>query len=177
VSVVANPAGFPSEFKVEALASRHDRAGFACGVGPLDDYLHRRASQDARRRIAAPFVLTAGDDPRVLGYYTLSAVGIVLDELPRQLIKKLPRYPVVPATRLGRLAVDSNHHGRGLGSYLLMNALHRSLRHSRGIASFAVVVDAIDREAERFYRGYEFQKFPTQAGRLFLTMNKIAQLF
>jgi GNAT superfamily N-acetyltransferase len=163
--------------KIEALGSHHTRAGFCCGIGPLDDYLHKQASQDARRRIAAPFVLTVGDDSAVLGYYTLSAISIVLDDLPSQISRKLPHYPLVPATLLGRLAVDSGHHGLGLGNYLLMDALYRSLRHSTEIASFAVVVDAIDEQAARFYSHYEFQAFPTQARRLFLTMKKIAHLF
>ena len=163
--------------QIAPLHAHHDRAGFSCGVNALDDYLKKRAGQDARKRIAAPFVLTNTGDTRVIGYYTLSAISILLDDLPPEIVRKLPRYPGVPATLLGRLAVDSNYRGLRLGEHLLMDALHRSLAHSGDIASFAVVVDAIDEEAERFYGRYEFRAFPDQAGRLFLPMRKIAQLF
>ena len=166
-----------SRLKIEALGAHHDRVGFSCGVDALDDYLSRRAGQDARKRIAAPFVLTADGGRQVLGYYTLSAISVVLGDLPQQVSRKLPRYPVVPATLLGRLAVDVRHRGQGLGRHLLMDALFRSLRTSAEVASFALVVDAINQEAERFYAGYEFQRFPGQPGRLFLSMKKVAEIF
>lgn len=162
---------------IAPLGPQHDRAGFSCGLAVLDTYLRERARQDAKRRIAAPFVLTAGDDPTIIGYYTLSALSVVLDELPQAIIRKLPRYPAIPATLLGRLAVDAGFHGQGLGEYLLMDALGRALRHSRTIASFAVIVEAINEAAARFYARYEFQPFPNQAARLFLPMHKIAPLF
>jgi GNAT superfamily N-acetyltransferase len=84
---------------------------------------------------------------------------------------------VIPATLLGRLAVDSAHRGEGLGEYLLMDALYRAWTHSATIASFAVVVDAINEEARRFYARYEFRPFPKQERRLFLPMQKIQLLF
>ena len=163
--------------QIAPLDSHHDRAGFSCGIVELDDYLKKRAGQDARKRVAAPFILTASVDTKVIGYYTLSAISILLEDLPEDIIRKLPRYPAVPATLLGRLAMDSRYRGRGLGEHLLLDALYRSLRHSRDIASFAVVVDSIDEEAERFYAHYKFQPFPDQANRLFLPMRKIAQIF
>ncbi len=163
--------------QIAPLGSHHDRAGFSCGIVALDEYLKKRANQDARKRVAAPFVLTIAGSTEAIGYYTLSAISLLLNDLPRDITRKLPQYPAVPATLLGRLAVDSRYHGMGLGEHLLMNALHRSLAHSGDIASFAVVVDAIDKEAERFYARYEFQPFPDQADHLFLPMRKIAQLF
>lgn len=162
---------------ITPLGPQHDRAGFSCGIEALDTYLRERARQDARKRIAAPFVLTAGEDPKVIGYYTLSAISIVLEEFPQEIARKLPHYPVIPATLLGRLAVSSAHRREGLGEYLLMDALYRAWSHSTTIASFAVVVDAINEDAARFYARYEFRPFPHQALRLFLPMQKIAQLF
>lgn len=166
---------FPTQ--IAPLHAHHDRESFSCGVKTFDDYLKKRAGQDARKRIAAPFMLTAAGDTRIIGYYILSAIGILLDDLPSDIVRKLPRYPAVRATLLGRLAVDSRYRGLGLGELLLMDALHRGLAHSGEIASFAVVVAAIDEEAERFYARYEFQPFPDKAGRLFLPMRKISQLF
>jgi GNAT superfamily N-acetyltransferase len=162
---------------IAPLGPQHDRAGFSCGIEALDTYLRERARQDARKRIAAPFVLTAGENPKVIGYYTLSAISIVLDEFPQEIVRKLPRYPAIPATLLGRLAVDAAHRGEGLGEHLLMDALYRAWTHATTIASFAVVVDAINEEAASFYARYEFRPFPHQARRLFLPMQKITPLF
>ena len=164
------------EFAIEPLGKHHDRAAFACGVAALDLYLKQRASQDARKRIAAPFVL-AGVDHRVVGYYTLSSFSIALRDLPEKIARKLPKYPFVPATLLGRLAMDQNYRGQHLGEYLLMDALRRSFELSKQIASYAVVVDAKGDAASRFYQSYEFQAFPEQPSRLFMPMKKIQRLF
>lgn len=163
------------EFAIEPVAKHHERAAFACGVAALDLYLKQRASQDARNRIAAPFVL-AGVDHRVVGYYTLSSFSIALSDLPENIARKLPKYPFVPATLLGRLATDQNYRGRRLGEHLLMDALRRSFELSKEIASYAVVVDAKGGAAS-FYQSYEFQAFPQQPSRLFMPMKKIERLF
>jgi GNAT superfamily N-acetyltransferase len=173
---VTSPALPP--YVIEVLdARRHDRKGFSCGKPDLDRYLLEQAGQDARRRIAAPFVALPRESRRIAGYYTLSALSVRVDDLPEDIGKKLPRRQGVPVTLLGRLAVDSGHRGRGLGELLLMDALARSLRGSYDIASMAVVVDAIDGEARSFYEHFEFQSFPDQRQRLFLPMGAIAGLF
>jgi len=161
-------------FRVEALAPHHDRASFASGVEPLDRYFRTQAGQDARKNVAAPFVLVLPDGA-IAGYYTLSATGIGLSELPAQTTRKLPRYPLLPATLLGRLAVDLRYRGRGYGRLLLADALLRSLRSE--IASFAVIVDAKDDGARRFYERESFLPFPDQPKRLFRPMADIAGLF
>jgi GNAT superfamily N-acetyltransferase len=161
--------------RVEPLSDRHDRAGFASGVEPLDRYLREQAGQDARRRIASCFVLVAGNDPAPIGFYTLAATSVALAELPEALAKRLPRYPVVPATLMGRLAVDAARHGQGHGELLLFDAFARALRNE--IASYAFVVDAKDDKAAQFYARYRF--IPVVAGgrRLFVPMAEIAKLF
>jgi ribosomal protein S18 acetylase RimI-like enzyme len=163
-------------FTVEPLAKRHKRTDFSCGSVPLDRYLKNQASQDAKRGIAAPFVLVAPVN-KVVGYYTLSSFSIELDKLPLAQTRKLPKYPVVPATLLGRLATDQNYRGMGLGEHLLMDALHRSYNTSSQIASYAVVVDAKDGSAVAFYKKYDFAQFPDRPNRLFLPMSKIKTLF
>ena len=97
-----------------------------------------------------------------------------LRELPPQTAARLPRYPLVPATLLGRLAVDRNHQGRKLGEFLLVNALRRSLAQSDEIGSVAVIVDAIDDRARSFYEHFQFIPFADQPRRLFLPMESIA---
>ena len=114
-------------YRVEPLGKSHDREGFSCGSPPLDRYLRQQARQDAEKRVAAPFVLIEPPASQVLGYYTLSASVVDASELPNTLARKLPRYPQLPVTLLGRLALDQGMKGRGAGEFLLMNALRRSL--------------------------------------------------
>ena len=111
---------------------------------------------------------------KIIGYYTLSATSIALVDLPREIAKKLPRYPVVPAALMGRLAVDQSLHGQRLGEYLLMDAFNRCLRSE--IASFAFVVDAKDDQAVAFYERYSFRRLTAAGRRLFLPMSEIASL-
>jgi GNAT superfamily N-acetyltransferase len=155
----------------------HDRLAFSCGIEALDTYLHRQAGQDARRRVTAPFVLVYGSNPTVIGYYTLSQMRIHLGDLPPNIVKKLPKYPAIPVTLLGRLAVNGRYRGLGLGEFLLLDALWRSWTLSSEIAAFAVVVDAKDDSSIAFYEHYEFQAFPEHPQRLFITMAKLEKLF
>lgn len=172
------PASGKSPWLVERLGKQHDRTAFACGNEVLDHYLKEIASQDARRLVAAPFVAVVSTAPKnILGYYTLSAFGIDLSSLPTDVARKLPAYPVVPATLLGRLAVDQRHRGQGIGEFLLMDALHRAYGQSSQIAAVAVVVDAIDAQAVRFYRHFNFMPFPDTPDRLFLPMKTIGTAF
>jgi len=168
-------AAAPEEpFHVEALGPRHDRNSFRSGVDPLDRYFRIQAGQDARKNMAAPFVLVLPNGV-IGGYYTLSSTGVMLSELPVDIARRLPRYPLVPATLLGRLAVDQRWQGRGYGRYLLADALHRAVRSE--IASFAVVVDVKDEAARRFYQRESFLPFPDKPMKLFRPMADIAKLF
>jgi len=170
-------AADPADYRIEALNRQHERKDFSCGVEPLDRYLRQQAGQDARKRVAAPFVLCERNGNVVLGYYTLSAISVDVGVWPADVVSKLPMYPVVPATLLGRIAVDKRLRGQGMGEHLLMDALRRALVTSREVASFAVIVDAKDDNAVLFYRHYEFMPFADQTNRLFLPMGTIEQLF
>ncbi len=160
--------------RIEILGPQHDRSTFVSGVEPLDRYFRLQAGQEARKNIAAPFVLVLADGS-VGGYYTLSATAVKLAELPADLARRLRRYPLVPATLLGRLAVDRQHQGKGYGRFLLADALGRAVRSE--IASFAVVVDAKDEAARRFYERESFLAFLDQPTKLFRPMADIAALF
>jgi|SRR5579863_8006154 len=134
----------PAEWVIESLRNGHDRASFSCGNAALDRYLKEQARQDLRRACATTFVLAPEPgSPSIFGYYTLSSYGIDAGELPGDVAKKLPRYPLIPATLLDRLAVDSRYQGQGIGEILLMDALNRALMQSAKIASAAAVVDAM----------------------------------
>lgn len=163
----------PSSERIDLLGERHDRSAFASGVEALDRYFQIQAGQDARRRVATCFVLTV--DGVVAGYYTLSATSILLSELPPVTSKKLPRYPVVPATLMGRLAVDRRYRGQGYGEALLLDAFARTLRSD--IASFAFVAEAKDDAAVAFYERYGFLGLPSAGRRMFKPLSEIAALF
>ena len=167
----------PPEYLVEQLSNHHDRAAFTCGVEALDRYLHHQAGQDARKGVACVYVLTSVQRPRdILGFYTLSSAVIALNDLPPEMGKRLPRYPHLPATLLGRLAVSNLHKGKGIGEQLLTEALTLSLGQSRRIASAMVVVDAKDESARRFYQRYGFLRLADSPRRLFIPMKTIEGL-
>jgi predicted GNAT family N-acyltransferase len=163
-------------FVIEPLGPKHHRPAFSCGVEALDTYLHKQAGQDLKKRAAVPFVITP-DGETIAGYYTLSQYAVHLDDIPTEVARELPRYPVVPATLLGRLAVSSAFRGQGLGATLLMDALYRALLHSREMASAGVVVDAKDTAALSFYQKYGFLELPKVERRLFLPMGTVEELF
>lgn len=163
-------------FIVEPLGAKHDRAAFSCGNQQLDFYLQKQAGQDLKKRAAVPFVITP-DHKTIAGFYTLSQYAVDLGELPENISKKMPRYPMVSATLLGRLAVSERFREQGLGEMLLIDALHRALQSSEQIASAAVVVDAKDEQAVAFYKKYGFIDLPKIEKRLFLPMATIARLF
>jgi GNAT superfamily N-acetyltransferase len=160
--------------RIEALGPRHDRSSFASGVEPLDKYFQAQAGQDARKNIAATFVLVLPDGI-IGGYYTLSSTAVKLAELPDEITRRLPRYPLIPATLLGRLAVDKRLQGQGYGRFLLADALLRALRSE--IASFAVIVDAKDDAARRFYERESFLPLPDQPRKLFRPIADLAKLY
>jgi len=162
-------------YAIEPLNQQHNRSDFCCGVEALDRYLREQAGQDMRRRIAAPFVLHDLNAKRIAGYYTLAATAISLEQLPPELAKRLPAYPLLPATLLGRLAVDERYQGQKLGTFLLFDALRRSLTSE--IASMAVVVDAKNEKASAFYEYHQFIPFTEQTRRKYLPMTTIARLF
>lgn len=163
-------------FTTAPLEKNHNRAAFSCGVEALDAYIKERALQDAKKRIAAPFVYIDPATERIVGYYTLSSYGVKIADLPVPVARKLPRYPFAPATLLGRLAVDKDFRGGGFGELLLLDALHRSLEGSQQVASFAVIVEAKDKQAQAFYERYGFALFKDVAHRLFLPMGTVAKL-
>ena len=162
--------------RIEALRKRHDRAGFACGAEALDRYLHQQARQDAEKHVAAPFVLIDPPGAEVLGYYTLSASIVDVSDIAADLVKKLPRYPQLPVTLIGRLAVHERLKGQGCGALLLMDALRRSLAHAAEIAAMAIVVDAKDDAAVNFYRHFDFQPLQRDARRMYLPMKTVAAM-
>jgi ribosomal protein S18 acetylase RimI-like enzyme len=143
----------PARFVVVPFDPEVDRTTFNSGVEPLDRYFKTQVGQDIQRRVTACF--TAVDaHGLVAGYYTLASASILLADLPANQAKKLPRYPNVPAVRMGRLAVDQQFKGQGLGAALLADALRRACMAE--IAAYALVVDAKNSKAAKFYAHHGF---------------------
>ena len=165
-----------AKYVIANLEKKHNKNEFKCGIDALDVYLKAHAGQDIKKNVAVTYVLTAHDSDHVLGFYTLSSMGIIPGELPDEITRRLPRYPILPGVLLGRLAVDENCHGKKLGVYLLMDALKRSLSVSAQIGIVAVIVDAKNDSAVAFYKRYGFIGLPDNSHRLFLPLSTVKKL-
>ena len=155
---------------IAPLIPAHDRSSFQCGVETLDRHLKTQARQDIKRQISRVFVATQRDHPKkVIGYYTLSALSIELSQFPETLARKLPKHPI-PAALIGRLAVSNFAQGKGVGKMLLTDAIKRALAVGDQIAIYAMVVDAINENAKKFYEQFGFIRLYTENSRLFLPL-------
>lgn len=160
-------------FRIERLdPAKHRREAFRCESEPLANFIRRQARKEMDARASACFVLVPESDPsRIAGYYTLTHTSIVLGKLPAELTKKLPRYPDLGATLIGRLARDLEWHGTGIGGMLLIDALRRCVRQSERAGAIVVVTDPKDEKARAFYTSYGFQ--PLDDHRMFIPMNTV----
>jgi GNAT superfamily N-acetyltransferase len=154
-------------FVIEPLGE-HDRSAFACGAAALDRYLREQASQDIKRLVASCLVAVETATSTIAGYYTLAATSVRADELPPDVVKRLPRYPLLPAAVIGRLAIDQQFHGKGLGSALLADAALRVIRGD--LKAFALIVDAKDEKARSFYSHLGFPAFASRPLTFFLPL-------
>jgi GNAT superfamily N-acetyltransferase len=170
-------------WRIEPLEKRaHDRDSFSCGKPELDDYLKQIARRAAEVGTGRTWVAidpatppdAAGRRP-VLGYYTVSMHSVDVSVLPEKRRAGLPRAQV-PAALLGRLAVDVRQQGRGLGGFLLIDALRRISSAAEHVAAHAVVLDAIDDDAKRFYERYGFLELTDNPLHLFLPMASVRLL-
>jgi GNAT superfamily N-acetyltransferase len=164
----------PLPYRIEPLGD-HDRAAFSCGVESLDRYLKQQAGQEHRRHVAKCFLAIGKEDASLGGFYTLSASSILFTDLPPALSKRLPRYPQLPAALLGRLAVDRRHQGKGLGDFLLFDAMRRVV--GTDTAAAVLLVDAKDDAAANFYRRHDFLEIAAGQKRLYLPVGTIAKIF
>jgi GNAT superfamily N-acetyltransferase len=162
---------------IELLDSKkHSRSAFSCGNESLDNYIRKQASQDLKKNVATIFVLIDSPNAEIIAYYTLSSYTVDITNLDETFAKGIPRYPLLPATLLGRLAVDNNFQGQGLGKVVLIDAFKKVLDATKQVASLALVVEAIDEDAIRFYQKYGFQQFKQHPNRLYLSMKSIASV-
>ena len=164
-----------SRWQIEPLDRHHERDQFTCGHASLDDYLQRLASQHAQRDFSRTFVAVSPPDPRILGYYSLSAGAFDLSVLSDTQRKHLPKHSV-PVAHLGRLAVDLSVRKQGLGTLLLLDALALGERLANDLGLHAVEVHAIDDDARAFYIHHGFEALQDDPRHLYLPMKSIRQL-
>ena len=155
----------PGEFTVEPLGPAHSRKAFTCGVAALDRYLHELVTRDIRRRVGNCFVAcdSAGT---IAAYYTFAATSFPLSDLPSEQTKRLPRYGVLAAELIRRLAVDQRFRGRRLASALIVDAARRVVGADSAV--FALVVDAKGDATVAFYEHLEFRRFVSRPMSLYL---------
>lgn len=156
--------------------SLHDRKSFDCGVDELNIFLKQHANQNQSKNMSKTYVaivaVSAGDHKKIYGYYTLSAGHIECDQLPEIVKTKLPKYPI-PIARIGRLAVDKDYKGQGIGGFLLHDAFINVLSITDKMGVFAVIVDAKNDDAKSFYRSYGFTELQDSGLTLFLPITTI----
>lgn len=160
-----------SSLSVELLSALHQRKDFDCGVDPLNNFIRDYALQNQKKHINRTFVAvssekTASARKFILGYYTLVSGHVSSHALPHEYSH--PRYPVAIA-RIARLAVATEYQGQGIGKLLLHDALQKILRAAETIGIYAVVVNAKDKTAKKFYQQYGF--IPLQDSALTLVIS------
>ena len=138
------------------IDSGHLVAGFSCGNTPMNAWLkHHALANEAR---ASRTYVVADEANSVVAYYSLAMGALERSALPGKLRHDLP--PEVPVAVLGRLAVDNEHSGQGLGGALLAEGIRRTLQLANEIGVRGLVVHAIDDHAAGFYRQYAFVSLP-----------------
>lgn len=152
------------------LTGNHNRQEFDCGRAALNDWLRQVARQHQNKGLSKTFVAVLDDAPeRICGYYALTLAELENRHLPDAWRKKFPRR--IPGVRLGRLAVDSQYQGKGLGELLLVDAMTRAQRIYTEAGGIGLFVDAIDEQAARYYQRFGFQQAPDNPLLLFLPAN------
>jgi ribosomal protein S18 acetylase RimI-like enzyme len=146
-----------------------------CGEEALDRYFQTQVTQDIRRRVANCFVAIETATSHIAAWYTISAASIPLADLPPDETRRSPRYPTVPAVRIGRLAVDQRFQGRGLGAALLADAASRTVKADA--AAFALLVDAKNDQTVAFYQRFGFRVLASQPRMLFLPLATATRVF
>ena len=159
-------------WEIAPLSRAHVRAGFDCGEPALDAFLAKYARQNQERGISRTYVATRPGESRIVGYFTLSTGAVEIRDIPEEVRRRLPKYPV-PVIHLGRLAVDRTAAGMRLGETLLVEALRISLRASEAVGAFALEVVAKNEGARAFYGKYGFLSLEDDRLHLYISMETV----
>lgn len=174
-----------SRFIIEPFVpTQHERSGFSCGFVRLDNFLRLSAKKQQKDDFTRVFVVVVENSPQILGYYALNAHAVFLDELGVDRPQRVPNTGSIPALYLSMIAVDQRWQGRGLGSYLAIDALNRARNVADEVGLKLIVLDVIndggdDVFARRvaFYRRLGFQSFQDRTERMFIALHTVRQMF
>jgi GNAT superfamily N-acetyltransferase len=156
-----------------ALTSEHDLSGFDCGEPALNDWLRHRALKN-ESRFSRTYVVCEGN--RVVAYFCISAGAVERAAAPAKVRRNAP--DTIPVSVIGRLAVNRDRTGKGLGADILSDALRRIAIASQSIGIGAVLVHAKDDAAKRFYmKCAEFIEYPADSRTLFLPIETVVVAF
>jgi GNAT superfamily N-acetyltransferase len=155
------------------LTARHDTDDFTSSEPVLDDWLRRRAFANMAIAASRTYVVCPAGSPRIIAFYALNMGQILNQEAAGAMRRNMPRH--IPAVILGRLAIDRNWQGQGLGAALLHDAVGRSLRAATEVSARLLVVHAISPAAEAFYRHFGFTRLPVETPTLALDLVKLAR--
>jgi len=162
--------------RIELLSRSHNRQRFDCGNIDLNRYLRNTARQHIEKGISRTFVLVDDENPsEIIGFFTLASCEILVDKLPRKYAKKYPTR--APAAKLARLAVAKHIQKKGLGTYMMLDAMDRILRVAEHLGIIGFFVDAKNTEALIFYQQFGFISLPDNLLELFLPIATIRQAF
>lgn len=154
----------------------HNRKAFDCGTPALNDFLATKAAKHQDQRVSRTFVLLDdANTARILGYYTLSTSQIARESLSATEAKALPRHPI-PAVMLARLAIDKSQQGNGYGTLMLMDVIRRCALVGMSAGTYAIVVDAKDEAAQRFYERFGFMAITDRPLTLYLPIETALSL-
>jgi len=162
------------ELEIQLLTKEHHKKEFDCNNRKLNDYIKKYALQDHKRNYARCYVLADKPDKKIYAFYTISTNSLEKNILPENFVKKLP-YDKMPVFLIGRFAVDKHFQGKGVGKFLLIEALLQALNLSNKIGAFAVVVDPKDEKAKKFYKKNGFILLPG-TGKMFIPIKTIEKL-
>lgn len=162
--------------RVSPISRAFNRGSFDSGVEDLNIFLCHKALRNKKQRISRTWVLHEEESQDIIGYYTLCSSSISVAELPHEIIRKLPHYPI-PCVLLARLAVGLIWQGNGMGKKLLKDAINKTIQISQIAGVFALLVDAKDDNARSFYEHYGFLRLPTEPYTLFLPMQTLFQQY
>ncbi|MCH7696990.1 MAG: GNAT family N-acetyltransferase [Proteobacteria bacterium] len=168
---------------VELDKAIHDRESFDCGKTELNDFIKTEAAKHMKAGISRTMLLPAstplpnGKYP-ICAFYTIAPSSINREDLPQELAKKLPHYPV-PVFLLAQLAVHHEYHKQGLGEITLVKSLKYFVEINFHLRAYAIIVDCIDKEAEQFYLKYDFQELckHNDKQRMYIPMKTVQKLF
>lgn len=146
-----------------------DLADFQCGEVVLDDWLRKQAIRNDQQGASRTYVVCDSTGQTVVAYYALAAGAVMRDIAPTAVRRNMPN--PFPVMILGRLAVDSRHQRKNLGTALLRDAIQRTVQAADILGIRAIVVHAISYDAAQFYKKHDFKPSPIDSNTMFLTLN------